>query len=100
LFGHLSLLNALDLRLRGAEIVVTGHDAQALALLAAARKVAFLERVVVHAPATLRGSRAGQEKIAASTGSAAFISRGETCSLPVREPQTIAEQVAVMHNAP
>ena len=29
LFGHLALLNALDLRLRGAEIIVTGHDRRA-----------------------------------------------------------------------
>ena len=28
LFGHVALLNALDLRLRGAEIVVTGADAE------------------------------------------------------------------------
>jgi len=31
LFGHVALLNALDLRLRGAEIVVTGPDADRLA---------------------------------------------------------------------
>jgi uncharacterized protein len=96
LFGHLSLLNALDLRLRVAEIVVTGDDAQARSLLAAARKLPFLERTVVHAPATLRATRAGQEKIAASTESAAFVCLGETCSLPVREPQEIAAAVANM----
>ena len=96
LFGHLALLNALDLRLRGAEIVVTGDDAQARALLAAARTLSFLDRVVVHAPATLRATRAGQEKIAASTESAAFICLGETCSLPVREPEAIGETVAAM----
>ena len=36
LIGHAALLNALDLRLRGAEIVVTGSGARADALLAAA----------------------------------------------------------------
>jgi uncharacterized protein YyaL (SSP411 family) len=96
LFGHLALLNALDLRLRGAEIVVTGEDAQARALLAAARKLPFLDRVVVRAAATLRATRPGQEKIAASTESAAFICLGETCSLPVREPEAIADAVAAM----
>jgi uncharacterized protein YyaL (SSP411 family) len=96
LFGHLALLNALDLRLRGAEIVVTGEDAQARALLAAARKLPFLDCVVVHAAATLRATRPGQEKIAASQESAAFICLGETCSLPVREPEAIADAVAAM----
>jgi uncharacterized protein YyaL (SSP411 family) len=96
LFGHLALLNALDLRLRGAEIVVTGEDAQARALLAAARKLPFLDRVVVHAPETLRATRPGQEKIADSQESAAFICLGETCSLPVREPEAIADAVAAM----
>ena len=40
LFGHVALLNALDLRLRGAEIVVTGKDADALRA-AAALKLPF-----------------------------------------------------------
>ena len=51
---------------------------------------AFAERPV------LRATRPGQEKIAASTESAAFICLGETCSLPVREPQAIADAVAAM----
>ena len=49
LIGHAALLNALDLRLRGAEIVVTGSGARADALLAAARKLSFLDRIVLHA---------------------------------------------------
>src|SRR4029077_270435 len=98
LFGHLALLNALDLRLRGAEIVVTGEDARARALLAAARKLPFLDRVVVHAPATLRATRAGQEKIAASTECAAFICLRETCAPRVREPEAVADAVAAMRS--
>ena len=50
LIGHAALLNALDLRLRAAEIVVTGSGARADALLAAARKLSFLDRIVLHAP--------------------------------------------------
>ena len=49
LFGHVALLNALDLRLRGAEIVVTGQGASADALLAAALKLPFLDRIVLRA---------------------------------------------------
>src|SRR5262249_40600902 len=40
-FSHVALLNALDFRLRGAEIVVTGEGTAAGALLDAARKLPF-----------------------------------------------------------
>jgi hypothetical protein len=96
--GHLALLNALDLRLRGAEIVVTGEDAQARALLAAARKLPFIDRIVVRAGATLRATRAGQEKIAARAESAAFVCLGETCSLPVHEPGAIEQTIGAMRD--
>ena len=39
LYMHMALLNAIDLRLRAAEIVVTGEGARADALLAAARAI-------------------------------------------------------------
>src|SRR6202008_1714936 len=39
LFMHMALLNAIDLRLRAAEIVVTGEGARAEELLDAARKL-------------------------------------------------------------
>ena len=49
LYMHMALLNAIDLRLRAAEIVVTGEGARAEALLAAARAIAPLDRIVLHA---------------------------------------------------
>src|SRR5262249_58495152 len=48
LYSHLSLLNGLDLRLRGAEIVVTGEGSGEL--VAAALKLPYLERTVLRAP--------------------------------------------------
>src|SRR5437667_9271978 len=45
-FMHLALLNAVDLRLRAAEIVVAGTGARAAALAAAALKLCFLDRIV------------------------------------------------------
>jgi uncharacterized protein len=96
LFAHLALLNALDLRLRAAEIIVTGNDARADQLLAAARKLAFLDRIVMRASDTLPASHPAQDKIKASKESAAFICVGERCSLPVTEPETIAERAAQM----
>jgi uncharacterized protein YyaL (SSP411 family) len=90
LFGHLALLNALDFRLRAAEIVVTGSDRQATELLAAARKFPFLDTVVLPASDALPKAHPAQEKIKASAESAAFVCVGETCSLPVMSPQALA----------
>jgi uncharacterized protein len=94
LFAHLALLNALDLRLRAAEIVVTGQGARADELLAAARRLPFLDRIVLRASAALPASHPAQEKIKATTEAAAFVCVGETCSLPVSESAAIAEAMA------
>jgi uncharacterized protein len=98
LFAHLALLNALDLRLRAAEIVVTGADAHAMDLLNAARNLPFLDRIALSAPsaAALPPSHPAHAKIAAAAGSAAFICVGETCSLPVTTAGEIAATVAAM----
>jgi uncharacterized protein YyaL (SSP411 family) len=94
LFAHLALLNTLDLRLRAAEIVVTGQGARADALLAAARKLAFLNRIVLRASKALPASHPAHDKIKAVTEPAAFICIGETCSLPVTQPEEIAQTAA------
>jgi uncharacterized protein YyaL (SSP411 family) len=93
LISHAALLNALDLRLRGAEIVVTGSGERAETLLAAARKLSFLDRTVLHAPSadTLPASHPARDKIAAAPEGAAFVCVGERCSLPVVEPDALAE---------
>jgi len=93
LYAHLALLNALDLRLRGAEIVVAGEDERANELLAAARKLAFFDRVVLRASPALAPEHPAHDKVDVAAQSAAFICVGETCSLPVREPDAIAEAV-------
>ena len=96
-FGHLSVLNALDLRLGAAEIVVTGEGSEAQALLMAARKLPFLGRIVLHAPTAdaLPPSHPARDKIA-SAPTAAFVCVGQRCSLPVTQPEKIAESVAGM----
>jgi uncharacterized protein YyaL (SSP411 family) len=95
LFGQVSLLNALDLRLGGAEIVVTGD---APVLVEAALKLPFLERIVVRAPdaAALPASHPAQDKIKAVSGPAAFVCVGERCSLPVTSPDALTAAVAGM----
>ncbi len=95
LFGHMALLNALDLRLRAAEIVVTGTGADAL--LADALKVPFVERIALRAPTVdaLPATHPARAKIAAAP-QAAFVCVGERCSLPVTDPNRLGEAVADM----
>jgi uncharacterized protein YyaL (SSP411 family) len=94
LLAHLALLNALDLRLRAAEIVVAGEGAEAL--LSAARKLAFPDRIVLHAvsAASLPALHPAHEKVKAARGAAAFICVGDTCSLPITDAAAVAEAVA------
>jgi uncharacterized protein YyaL (SSP411 family) len=95
LFQHAALLNALDMRLNAAEIVVTGPDHQRFAEVAL--KLPHLNRILLRAPSAdaLPATHPAQAKIAAA-GSAAFVCVGERCSLPVTQPEKIAETIAAM----
>ncbi len=96
LLSHAALLNALDLRLNAAEIVVIGPEHERFAQ--AALKLPFLNRIVLRAPSAneLPAQHPAQAKLAAGTGSAAFVCVGQTCSLPVTDPDKITEAVAAM----
>ncbi len=96
LFGHVTLLNALDLRLRAAEIVATGPQAEGFAR--AALKLPYLDRIVLRAEnaAALPPTHPAQAKLKATQGSAAFVCVAGTCSLPVTEPGQIAAAVTAM----
>jgi uncharacterized protein len=101
LYMHMALLNALDLRLRAAEIVVTGQGPGAQALLASARARAPLDRIVFHASSVdmLPPAHPAREKIKAGGPAQAFICVGETCSLPVTDPAgLIGAMDAVRHS--
>jgi hypothetical protein len=91
-FGHLSLLNALDLRLCGAEIVITGQGPQANAFIATARAAPFLNRIVVRATNAnaLPPAHPARVKALSVDGAAAFVCQNETCSLPLRTPEELA----------
>jgi uncharacterized protein YyaL (SSP411 family) len=95
LFGHIALLNALDLRLRGAEVVITGSGERADALTAAARKLSFLDRIVLRAPdaGALPASHPAVTKIATAPDGAAFVCIGERCSLPVTTAEQLGQAV-------
>ena len=92
LFMHVATLNAIDMRLNLAEIVVTGEGARAEALIEAALALPYATRSVVRAPSAtaLPPSHPAQDKLKATSGAAAFICIGESCSLPVTEPEQIA----------
>ena len=96
LFSHAALLNALDLRMNAAEIVVTGTDHARFA--DAALRLPFLNRVVLRAPSAgaLPASHPAQEKLKAAPASTAFVCLGERCSLPVTDPDKLAEAMRGM----
>jgi uncharacterized protein YyaL (SSP411 family) len=95
-FSHMSVLNALDLRLRAAEIVVTGPDLSPLAQ--AALVIPYIDRIVVRAPtdAGLSPGHPARTKLQAVPSGAAFVCVGERCSLPVHQPDAIAGALAAM----
>jgi hypothetical protein len=100
LYMHMALLNAVDLRLRAAEIVVTGEGASAEALLVAARARPPLDRIVLHARSAqaLPPQHPARAKVEAADQPLAFVCVGEACSLPVTDPAGLAGAVdAVRH---
>ncbi|MGA9209802.1 MAG: hypothetical protein WB347_18510, partial [Terriglobales bacterium] len=101
LYMHMALINAIDLRLRAAEIVVTGQGERADALLGAARALSPLDSIVLHARAAgdLSPSHPAQEKVRLAAEPQAFVCIGETCSLPVTDPAALMSTLeAVRHN--
>jgi uncharacterized protein YyaL (SSP411 family) len=90
LFGHTALLNAVDLRLSGAEIVIAGDDDR---LTEAALGLPFVQRMVLRAssPSVLPPNHPAREKFKAADKPAAFVCVGERCSLPVRDPALLRE---------
>jgi uncharacterized protein len=91
--AHASFLNALDLRLRAAEIVISGIDSHQHALVDAALKLPFLESIV--RAARLPGHHAGAP-LGAADGAAAVVCVGSRCSLPVSEPEGLVAAVTAM----
>ena len=91
---HTTLLSALDLRLRHAEIVVTGARAEEFAK--AALRLPFLARTVVRAKnaAALPAQHPAHAMLASAPAEGAiFVCQGERCSLPVTDPTKIAELI-------
>jgi uncharacterized protein YyaL (SSP411 family) len=103
LFMHVTLLNALDLRLRAAEIVVVGKGPGADDLITAALETPFIGRIVLRAASAqaLPADHPVQEKIkAAPDDVAAFVCVGESCSLPVTRREQLLQALAAMGPEP
>ena len=98
---HMAILNVVDLRFRGAEIVIAGQGAAADALLAAARRVLPLDRIVLHAGSAdaLPPSHPARDKLAAAREPQAFVCVGETCSLPVTDPAAVAPAIETVRHS-
>jgi uncharacterized protein YyaL (SSP411 family) len=100
LYMHMALLNAVDLRLRAAEIVVAGQGARAQALLAAARRLSPLDRIVLQAASAeaLPAAHPAREKVGATSEPQAFVCVDETCSLPVTDTEALLGTIAAVRH--
>jgi uncharacterized protein YyaL (SSP411 family) len=96
-FGHLSLLNALDLRLCGKEIVVTGEGDDAEALLQIAKSAPPARHIILYARRidALPQGHPARAKLQSTEAAAAFICTGEACSLPINDPAALKAELAL-----
>jgi uncharacterized protein YyaL (SSP411 family) len=94
--GHTSILNALDLHLRGLSILVTGNDAADL--YEAALCVPYIDRSTrrLHPNEALDPSHPASALASSSDKAQALVCAGQRCSLPVTTPEALAAQVAEM----
>ena len=92
--GHVGTLNALDLRLRGAEIVLAGADRAALRGVTLATP--WLVRTVldIAEAEALSPDHPARAQVAAAGSGAAFVCRAGACSLPIHEPVALQAALA------
>ena len=102
LYMHMALLNAIDLRLRAAEIVVTGAGASAPS--AARRARANYRRSTASCstrarPRIYRHRIRRRKKSRLAAEPQAFVCIGETCSLPVTDPAGLVRAIAAVRQS-
>ncbi|MDQ0396059.1 thioredoxin domain-containing protein [Labrys monachus] len=97
IFGHCSLLNALDLRLGGLEVIVVGEGPGADALLAKARAQPFPVRIILRIRTIADLPSSHPVRAAPATpGAAAFVCTNGRCSLPAGNAADLAATLAAM----
>ncbi len=94
--GHTSILNALDLHLRGLSVVVVNEFNGPLT--AAARRIPYLERTisVVNEPVALADTHPAAALARSAQGPMAMVCAGMRCSLPVGRPDDLARAAREM----
>jgi uncharacterized protein YyaL (SSP411 family) len=94
--GHTSILNALDLHLRGLSILVTGDKAQDV--FETALKVPYPDRSVrrLRPDETLDDNHPAKALAASGADAQALVCAGMRCSLPVTDPNGLKARVAEM----
>jgi uncharacterized protein YyaL (SSP411 family) len=94
--GHTSILNALDLHLRGVSVIVVNEVDGPLA--AGALRLPYLERSVhvVREPAALAEAHPAAALARAAQGPAAMVCAGMRCSLPVTAAEDLARTAREM----
>jgi uncharacterized protein len=94
--GHTSILNALDLHLRGLTIVVAGDEDGALGRTAL--RLPYIERSVCIArdAAALASDHPAKAAVLQGTGPQALVCAGMRCSLPVSAPEALVAQAREM----
>ena len=87
--AHVGILNALDLRLRGASVVVAGPERAPLRDVALA--ASYLTRGVIDLAdaEALPDDHPAKAQLAAAGGAAAFVCGNGTCSLPIRDADAL-----------
>jgi uncharacterized protein YyaL (SSP411 family) len=98
--GHTSILNALDLHLRGLSVVVVNDVNEALT--AAALRLPYLERTVtaVRDPTVLPDAHPASALARSAHGPTAMVCAGMRCSLPVTQAQDLARTASEMLASP
>ena len=94
--GHTSILNALDLHLRGLSILVTGDDAEAL--FETALKTPYPDRSVrwLRTDEALDDNHPAKALASSSEAPQALVCAGMRCSLPVTDAEALKARVQEM----
>ncbi|HVV94324.1 MAG TPA: thioredoxin domain-containing protein [Hyphomicrobiales bacterium] len=96
---HLTIVNAVDLRLGGVEILVTGQGPEADVLAQAALAVPFPVRIVHRLAPGAALAAAHPAATAVSVKPQALVCAGDRCSLPVTTPDALRGRVKEMLSA-
>jgi uncharacterized protein YyaL (SSP411 family) len=97
LFAATGMLSALDLRLGATDLVIVAPAGADPGPMLAAARAAWTPNLIltlVDDPASLPPGHPASGKPAVGVAATAYVCRGETCSLPVTDPASLASLIA------